>query len=204
MARFTRSCYKELFTAHTPASSNKAQQYCRLTAAMNYLKLFLPLLFAFAIISFLSLSGIIVISVLNTYGNRVTSNQTNATAYPTVETNATAYPTNATANATAYPTNATANATAYPTNATAYPTNATAYPTNATAYPTNATAYPTVGAWDLDLNIHQAFVSVISGSVPLRVYSLEFMDEVVRVEAHDSDVLSIEYSPLFEGETTTT
>ena len=34
----------------------------------------------------------------------------------------------------------------------------------------------------------------------VRVYNLEFMDEVVRVEAHDSDVLSIEYSPVFDGE----
>ena len=40
-------------------------------------------------------------------------------------------------------------------------------------------------------------------SSPPRVYNLEFMDEVVHVEAHDSDVLCIEYSPFFESETTT-
>ena len=58
--KFNEKVYAQLLQAHTPSLHSKE----RLTAAMNNLKLFLPLMFAFAIISFLSLSGIIIISVV--------------------------------------------------------------------------------------------------------------------------------------------
>ena len=32
-----------------------------------------------------------------------------------------------------------------------------------------------------------------------RVYDLHFMDQIIEVVAHDSEILCIEYSPLFQG-----